>query len=34
MFLATEEEINSQWPGEYSELWNKEKGGYMIRLVG
>ncbi|KAJ5552112.1 hypothetical protein N7494_001490 [Penicillium frequentans] len=32
MFLATEEEINSQWPGEYSELWNKEKGGYMISL--
>ena len=31
MFLATEEEVNSQWPGEYSELWDKEKGGYTIR---
>ncbi|KAJ5947843.1 hypothetical protein N7466_000858 [Penicillium verhagenii] len=31
-FLITEEEVNTQWPGVNSELWDQEHGGYMVRL--
>ncbi|KAJ6004763.1 hypothetical protein N7540_012562 [Penicillium herquei] len=30
-FLATEEEIKVQWP-DISELWDKDRGGYVISL--
>ena len=34
-FLATVEEVESQWgtSKELHELWDKDKGGYVVRLV-
>ncbi|KAJ5715964.1 uncharacterized protein N7483_013145 [Penicillium malachiteum] len=31
-FLATEEEVEAQWPDDVSELWDKDRGGYVISL--
>ncbi|KAJ5993017.1 hypothetical protein N7451_008741 [Penicillium sp. IBT 35674x] len=31
-FLATEEEVQIQWPGDVSELWDEDHGGYVISL--
>ncbi|KAJ5921583.1 hypothetical protein N7454_009057 [Penicillium verhagenii] len=31
-FLATEEEVKLQWPDDVSELWDKDRGGYVISI--
>ncbi|KAJ5758445.1 hypothetical protein N7520_005601 [Penicillium odoratum] len=31
-FLATEEEVKIQWPDDVSELWDEDRGGYVISI--